>query len=480
VLRRLPYRVPILIAWFVATCPATAQVEPPAGDPDSFVNRQRAWDEQLRAQLDAEATLAQRLSLDYGGWLSNYVFLFDDGLESSRTLRRYDLRLWGRVTASRGAHEWYVRTRAGLLDFNSGDAYDGNDDDIEGPNLERGYYRFDLARLREDGPADGFSNLVLLAGRDFVRLGNGLTLATPLDHVSLTLSAYGFDFRGLAGRTVGSTPDFDLARTAERTSRAFFGSEVRYRHWDRHEPFAYALWQRDHNHESRPSLEQPFEYDSFYAGLGCVGELLPRLIYRTEGVFESGHSHADAGGRDANVIRAWAYDGELEYLLPGRYRPRVSLAYIFASGDRQRDLSPTFSGGASSDPTRAGDNRYDSSFVGFGYRNLGLALAPRYANLHAWRLGASCFPLPDYAPCKDLQLGTEWFLFHKHHREAAISDPTADLPSGYLGWEMDYYANWAITCDLAWTTRVGLFFPGDAFDDRTTRAFVLVGLNWSF
>ena len=45
---------------------------------------------------------------------------------------------------------------------------------------------------------------------------------------------------------------------------------------------------------------------------------------------------------------------------------------------------------------------------------------------------------------------------------------------------MDYYTNWRITSDLAWTARFGVFFPGSAFEDQTTRTFLLTGLTWSF
>ena len=73
------------------------------------------------------------------------------------------------------------------------------------------------------------------------------------------------------------------------------------------------------------------------------------------------------------------------------------------------------------------------------------------------------------------------------YRESAIKtyiltlfDLTADVQSGYLGWEIDVYANWEITHDLACTARYGVFFPGKAFSDRTTRTFLLVGMTWSF
>ena len=63
---------------------------------------------------------------------------------------------------------------------------------------------------------------------------------------------------------------------------------------------------------------------------------------------------------------------------------------------------------------------------------------------------------------------------------AAVSDVLADERSGYLGWEMDYYANYRIFSDLSWTVRFGTFFPGSAFSDQTTRTFLLTGVTWSF
>ena len=44
----------------------------------------------------------------------------------------------------------------------------------------------------------------------------------------------------------------------------------------------------------------------------------------------------------------------------------------------------------------------------------------------------------------------------------------------------DRIASWAITNDLSWTARYGLFFPGDAFSDQSSRSFFLTGMTWSF
>jgi len=444
-------------------------------DADSFINQQREIDERMRRIYDSEVGSSNRAVLDWGGWFNFYVFLFDDGVESSRTLRRYDLRLWSRLTIDDGAHDFYIRVRTSLLDFNSGDAYEGNDDDVEGPNLDRGLYQFDLARaLLATGEQAVDYNIVIRAGRDLVEFGEGLALSTPLDHVAMTASYKDFDLTGLAGKTVGSSVDVDLSRPADRTRRNFLGAELRYRGFERHRPFAYAFWQRDQNSDNRFTPLQNFDYDSSYFGLGSSGELSPRLRYSTEWVLERGTSWGHRQFLYSNDIRAWALDAQLEYLWPGKHKPRASVEFLFGSGDGDRFASPTDSVGGN-----LGDNT-DTSFVGFGYRDTGLAFAPRYSNLEMWRAGASWFPRPDDPRFREFELGTDWFLYYKNHRDGAVSDATADLNSGYLGWEMDYFANWRITSDLAWTTRLGVFFPGQAFSDRTTRTFLLFGVTYSF
>ncbi len=475
--------VGIIVSGAVSHDATVVAQAPPRHDPDAFLNQQRAVWEQTRKDFDAQLGAAGRAAFDWGGSYSFYGFLFDDGVESSRTFRRHDLRLWGRLTLDHGAHEFYARTRLSLLDFNSGDAYDGNDDDTEGPNLERGLYRFDLTKaLSATGlgatgsllPVLTEMNVVANAGRDLVEFGTGLTLSTPLDHVSLRTAYHDFELTVLAGKTVGSSQDFDLSRTATRTRRNFLGGEVRYHGFERHEPFAYALWQRDHNREEFRRPYQGFDYDSSYFGLGSIGELAQHLRYETEWVFEEGRSYGHQRFLKTNEVEAWAWRNELEYLFPGEHQARASVEYLFGSGDPDRLTSPTNS---------FGGNRFDlsdNSFIGFGFRDTGLSFAPRYSNLHMWRLGGSFYPWPTHERLRRLEVGTDWYLYHKHHASGAVSDPTAAVRSGYLGWEMDYYLNWRVTWDLAWTARFGAFFPGRAFDDQTTRTYFLLGVTWSF
>jgi len=461
-----------LLAWSAAT----AQAPPARGhDPDAFLNRQRAVEDDLERQYEAQFGSRRKGTFDFGGWYNFNIFLFDDGVESSRTLRRRDWRIWGRASLEGGAHEFYARGLLSEIDFNGGDAYDGDENDIEGMNLERGVYRFDFARylrFRDGRVIDG--NVVLHAGRDLVEFGEGLTLSTTLDHVSLAATWNDFEVTALAGKTVGSQQDFDLSRSAKRLRRSFVGGQVRFLGWQRHRPFAYVLWQRDRNREPLFRLANRLDYDSFYVGLGAAGELADRLSYSTELVYETGHSASQRTFHRDNDIRAWAFDAELAYLFAGPHKGRVALEYLFGSGDGDRTISPT--------NTISGTqyDRRDTSFVGFGFRETGLSFAPRYSNLHMWRGGASVYPWPDHARLRHFEIGTDWYLYYKHQRKGAVSDPTADRRSDYLGWEMDYYANWRVTADLAYTARFGAFFPGRAFSDRSVRTFALVGVVWSF
>lgn len=463
-----------VIAILVRISSAEAQTR----EPESLANLRRQLDEQIERQRREELGAAATTNFEYGGWYSLNFLLFDDGLNSSRTLRRHDLRLWGRLTLDEGAHEFYARLRSAYVNFNTGDSYDGNDDDWEGMNLERGSYRFDLSRAATaygwDGLAGGAINFTLVAGRDLVEIGTGLALSLPLDHVALEVESRDWALRGFAGRAVGSAPDVDGTRPLTRTRRSFFGTELAYTGLDRHEPFVYALWQSDHNDESFPTLLQQYDYDSFYAGAGSRGEIAPNLAYQVEGVLESGHSFGHGAFSSRDPIRAWSANAQLEYLFSGPHKGRLSLEYLFGSGDDDRRFSPTDALGGNTPGAK------DTSFVAFGYRDTGLALAPRYSNLHLWRLGGSLIPWPDHKGLEHVELGSNVFLFQKHHRTGAISDPTADVPSGYLGWEWDGYANWELAHDFSWTVRFGAFFPGNAFDDQTTRTFFVTGIVWEF
>ena len=440
--------------------------------------RQRALERENERRLQQELPLSQKFRVDWGGWYNSYFFLYDDGVESSRTLRQNELRLWASFAADRGIHQGYARMRMTYRDWNHGDndGITAHENDLDGPNLERGWYQFDIAKaLRVYGDAEIPFELKFKIGRDLVYVGTGYAIDLPLDHVMLQAEALNFETTFIAGKTPASTENIDRSRpVADHSNRAFFILEERYKGWDEHEPFFYIAWQDDRTSEDPPNLLQKYHYDSRYIGFGSTGELIDNLRYSTEWVIERGRSYNDQRFLKRSHIKAWGFDNRLDYFFRHKTKPVISGQWMFASGDSNRLGSPT---------NAEGGNRndfVDRSFVGFGFRDTGLAFAPRLSNIHVWRLGGSFRPFPDVEIAKELELGTDWYLYYKHRSNAAVSDGLADRQSGYLGWEMDYYANYRIFSDLSWTIRFGTFFPGKAFSDRTTRTFLLTGITWSF
>ncbi|MFA5864884.1 MAG: alginate export family protein [Phycisphaerae bacterium] len=453
---------------------ASAQVE----KSQSYTNQQRQVEESVRLQLDRDLPANQKVLLDYGGWLSSYFFIFDDGIKN-RTLRRQDLRVWGSMNADDGIHQGYARMKLGYSDFNHGDGYDGDEDDFERPRLDRGWYQLDLAKLlRKRASVDVPFDLAIKIGRDYAMFGTGYALSMPMDMIQINGGIGPFKIDGLLGRTIHSWDNLDTSRPRPGDSwRYFYGVQARYTGLAKHEPFVYYVWQKDRQHDGNPLLKlQEWRYNSEYLGAGSTGQILQNWRYSGEMVYESGESYADQTIFHQDEISAYGWDLKLEYLAPWKLHPKFSLEYMFASGDADRIFSPS---------NAVGGNRYgthDTGFNGFGYRNTGLAMAPDLSNIHIWRAGASFFPLENFRKdlLKKLELGTDWFLYNKNKGNAAISDPLADQQSGYLGWEMDYFANWRFTSDLAWTIRYGAFFPGKAYSDETTRTFFLTGITWSF
>ncbi len=448
-------------------------------DKNRYMKQQRYVEENIRLALDKNLPASQKVLFDWGGWVSSHLYLFDDGEESSRTLRQNELRLWGSLNIENGIHQGYARMRMTYNDYNDGDSYDGNDDDLEGPNLERGWYRLDISKaLAKYNNINLPVSFAVKVGRDYTMFGTGLALSIPLDAVWIESTIGDFEIEGLLGRTIHSYDNIDDSRPHYWQSwRYFYGIQVKYNGIENHQPFFYYLWQRDRQDDGNPIwMLQQWRYDSEYLGFGSVGQVSPYVRYSTEWVLERGKGYGDGQFFNRNKVSAYAWDFQIEYLPNWKTSPTFTFEYIFASGDTTRIFSPTNAMGGNYPFTK------DSSFNGFGYRNTGLVLFPDITNIHIWRLGASFFPFERSKKewLKKMELGTDWFLYHKHHRSAAISDPLANVQSGYVGWEMDYFMNWRLTSDLAWTIRYGAFFPGKAFSDRTTRTFLLTGITWNF
>jgi len=472
-------RVALLAAWLVGSwgvpvVNAQPRQQPGPAAGESLLRQQRLIDEKLDQERRELAPLDALLDWQWGGWLEYYVFHFQDGIQSQRVFQRPGAVLWTRLSIDRGAHEIFARARLTFEYFNPGDEYRRQQDWV-GPNLDRGWYQIDVGKaLRLTEPADPYQ-MRIRVGRQEVRFGTGYVLDLPLDAVLLEARLHELEVTGLFARTIASYPNIDRSEPVDsHSARRFFGVQLAYAGLENHRPFAYALWNDDFTDERPKDPLQNYSYDTQYFGVGARGSVIHNLNYWTEWVYESGHSFGDGQFLWRDVVDAWAWDVGIEYLWDLPTRPRASLEYIFASGDAGRLLSPTSAAGGN-----RGD-REDTSFVGFGYRDTGIAAGLTPSNLHIWRAGTSFAPLESVELCRDLEVGTNWFLYHKHHRRGAISDPTAGQFEGYVGWEMDYFINWRFASDLSWTIRWGMFFPGDAFRDQSARSFLFTGMTWSF
>ena len=477
VFHRLIVSASLLAVLTVCSHPAAAQdVGGPGGG--------RIYQEQLRVELDKQQAAGRQIGLDGGGWYTFALFNYDDAsARTERTLRQHELRLWGQYTEA-GVHTFYVRGTVGYDDWNSGsnpDIWNKSADDFREPRVERAWYVFDYNRLiRNRTGQDPAMGLVAKVGRDYYTIGTALTLGIPLDAVQVTTHWKNWQVMGLFGMTLHDTPNIDdSAAVSDHMDRHFFGTEVRYKGFSRHEPFAYVLLQRDHTGADFKTIEpwQAYHYDSNYVGFGSTGSVLdPNLRYSTELVFECGRSFAEGVSDQTENIDAMAFDLLLEYLFRCKTRPKASFEYLFGSGDRNRRASATSSVGGNMSGTP------DRAFNAFGFRDTGLAFGPDPANLHILSGGASCFPLEDCNKWfEKMEVGTKVFFYMKDRGSGAISDTTAVNQSTWVGWEWDLFCNWRVTSDVSWTVRYGIFAPGEAFGGaKDSRHFFYTGFTYSF
>ena len=437
----------------------------------------RVYDEQLRVRLDQQIAEAQETGVDGGGWFNFAFYRYDDAqARRTRTLRQYQLRGWGSANIQ-GVHRFYVRGLLGYDDWNAGtNPVERHGDQYSGLEIERAWYRFDLARLlRNRTGQDPPIGLGVKVGRQFTEIGTGFVLSMPLDMIGFETSLWDWKLKALLGKTIHETRNIDDAGAVyDHQRRCLWGAELSYTGFDRHRPFVYYL---DNHDQTRPDpfdAAQGYDYSSRYVGVGSRGSLfLPHLRYQVEAVGEFGKTFSDGVTAGRDRICAMATDTQLEYLFQAPTHPKVSFEHVWASGDDDRELSATSTVGGNRPGTR------DHAFNAFGYRDTGLAFSPRVSNLHMYSLGASFFPFEQHKRLAKMELGTKVFFYHKS-ADGAVSDATATEDARWLGWEWDVYCNWRITSDLSWTIRYGAFQPGSAFEHDSCRQFLLTAVTLSF
>lgn len=441
-----------------------------------------------QAQVIGELPTGQRAFIDYGAYATVGHLSFDDSAHNNHGAGEYELVGYGDINFD-GAHEAYFRGRGDYFDYNPGDSINNEPNHVDG-RVEEAWYRFDLRgfdRAYRHKSIEG--DIDVKAGRQFVAWGNGLTLDQYADGISASVITERIEVDLLACATVRETVDFDTSRPDfyKSTHRGFYGGRIVVP-IGRQRPYAFFLLQQDYN-QSEPInahvIPTRYHYNSYYVGAGSNGTIGDHLTYGGEVCFEGGrdlsNSYAlDASGQTFPVaqttdsISAWAADLRFDYLPNDARRSRFTLEGILASGDSDRTTSSGTFGGNQ-------PNTVDRAYNGLGVIYDGLAFAAPVSNLLALRVGASTYPLPRTKWFRELQVGTDFFVFGKTLAQAPIDEPTSN--KHYLGCEPDLMVNWQITDDLTLIARYGLFVPGAAIPPGKSdflRQFLYLSVTYAF
>jgi hypothetical protein len=460
--RTLP--VLLLLLFIVFTCAQSG-----------YSQELRIVEEEKLRELEEEIPLDQQIFFDGGVWLRfEYGNIHDE--VKQRTWRNYDARLWLNFTIE-DVHQFYARFRLDFLDFNEGDAFDGDHFDVDGPNLDQAFWRMNVSNcLKKFGkPLPLDLDLSFRVGRQFMYLGRGIAYSRVDEGFEFLLENYDFSWKVIASRTKHHEDDFDTSRpNSNRTDRLFLGSQLTYKGLRKHYPYVFVLIQEDENREDPNVPGQDFDYNSQYYGLGMHGQVIPNLRYWGEFIFQTGTTFGSFSTLDRDDIDSQALDVGLEYYFQLPCKPKLSFEYAWAEGDQDR---------ASVTQTMFGNTpgTIDTQFLSFGYINTGYSFAPLFSNIQFARFGGACRPLATVHDIfEKMEVGVNFFIYRKDEKRGAISDFRADVPSKQLGTELDVYLNWRILSDVALGVNYGVFYPGDAFTESDQRTFMLATVTYSF
>ncbi len=467
--------VSALVAVGVLVGTVRAAVPPPAPPrPESVFQRQEFFDRDTRARLERAAPAEQKALIEWGGvYIPSYTF-FNDLANDHAGVTIQDLRLWTQIQID-SVHRIYARGALRYTDWSAGDSQGFRAHDLEGMNLEVGYYELDVSGAAAKYAGQAWPvNLLVRGGRQYVEVGRGIALSDYLDVGLFELETRDFTMMGFAGRSIESQDNIDRsAPHFTRSRRTWYGLEIKCARIPNHEPYVFWVMQRDWSEEKPEDPTQGYRYDSQYFGVGSRGSLSTRTRYEVEALWEHGTSHAFGQNIETEPVRGFAFDTQVDHFFDAPAQPVVSVEYAYASGDSDRQSATTAILG-----NRVGTD--DKAFQGFGYVNSGLALGARFTNLQFVRLGGRFTPYDRKTECGRIDLGANFYFLWKAKEAGPISDPTAINNSADLGHELDLFAEWRIFSDLAWSIHYGRFWPGDAYGERQPRDFFFSALTFSF
>ncbi|MHC4943124.1 MAG: alginate export family protein, partial [Planctomycetota bacterium] len=389
---------------------------------------------------------------------------FEDA-DGEHTLRNWDFRVWGNVVY-KDTYQIFSIIKGTWKDYNSGSEYeetfeDENNSDF--PRMEVGYYHMKLGR------AFGIEHLGRLefrGGRDFYKIGGGMTLDRRGDGGRLEYEREedGFSFTSFIMRTVPSEDGTDRTYPdLGHDIRLFTGFEGNQEFTRELEAFGYLLFQNFKNRDDYlvgdPALNnapknrgQKFGNNSIYMGVGVKGEIGYDFSYSAEYVLEDGWRYTWSSNEKADVS-ASAYNLETTYTFKSvETQPEISAQYIFGSGDGDA---------ANTQDTQTGNvpGTDYNAFTNYGYTNTGLVFFPRIANIKIIRLGGSLKPFQEHETYGELEVGVNGFHYRRDKSDGGVSDRGVIPGVAYLGREIDVFAIFRPFSDLTIMAQYGYFWP---------------------
>jgi hypothetical protein len=450
--------------------------------------RQQRLEQEAERAFELRREMSQRLLWDWGG-SERFMFLTYDDIDNDRqsdkrrTQKSNNFYLWGNLNLD-DIHGFYVRFHGEQIDWNQGDKYRSTENQFKW-NLEEGFdqgtYTLNIDKaLKKYLDYEMPFKAKLTAGRFRSSLGSQLAYTKRANGVQFEAKSRWVDLKLFAFKNLIDEENIDFTTPGFRSSRRYFyGAEAKYNGFKKHMPYLFALIQEDHSGENIEDLNQDYEYDSRYYGVGSRGQIIKNLYYEIEGILETGRSFPEASAArgfspDNEQIEAWAFDTTLTYKHDIITQPTFSAEYAFGSGDPDRTGRVTAAtGGGNAEGSR------DRNFLTFGYIDTGLSLAARISNLRMAKFGFSFTP-SEFAGNKNLNVEVNYFLFRKDEKKSAISDTRADRPQRNLGKEFDISITWKIFSDLSASLNYGRFYPGNAYSDKDAKDFVMFTMTFQF
>ncbi|HUX15592.1 MAG TPA: hypothetical protein VMW52_03915, partial [Phycisphaerae bacterium] len=173
--------VAVVAASLTILASAAHAQQPPAQRGDEVFQRTYFFEKEVRDRLEGAVPAKQPALVEWGGmYIPSYTY-FNDTNNEEASLTVQDLRLWTQITLD-DVHRIFARGRLAYTDWSDGDAGAYRQHDLEGMNLEIGYYELNVARAAEKywGAKWPFQ-MTARGGRQYIEFGRGLVLDQVLD-----------------------------------------------------------------------------------------------------------------------------------------------------------------------------------------------------------------------------------------------------------------------------------------------------------